>query len=259
MMTNAIQKTDTVEQLPVSPETQASNALNALMASIESGKLAPESLSAVLDAQERILDRQAEMEFNRAMVACQKDMPQILKTDFNEQTETKFETLDNLNKIISPVYTAHGFAVSFGTGRPSAEGMLNITAEVIHQAGHSKIYQYELPIDDKGIKGTKNKTAVHGSASTVTYGRRYLLKMIFNLTTADDTDYDGNPVAMPSIDDEQVAHLEDLIMKSGTDPASFCKFFKISNIHDLKVQAFDDAERMLNQRIKAKEKQNAGN
>ena len=43
----------------------------------------------------------------------------------------------------------------------------------------------------KEAMGTVNKTKIHASGSTLSYGRRYLLKLIFNLTTVDELDDDG--------------------------------------------------------------------
>ena len=94
---------------------QTGQVLNTLMASLDSGNLQPEQLTMILDAQERVLDRQAKQDFAIAMSKCQGEMPQIIKSEYNEQTRSKYESLDGINKIISPGYTKHGFGVSFGT------------------------------------------------------------------------------------------------------------------------------------------------
>lgn len=179
---------------PAIVETQSSKVMNALVTQLNSGNLAPEQLSMVLDAQERVLDRQATQDFSVAMSECQREMPDILKTKENKQTKSKYESLDALNKVVSPVYTKHGFSISFGTDTaPDDENpMIRVTAEVSHRGGWSKEYHYDLPYDMAGIAGTVNKTKIHASGSTLSYGRRYLLKLIFNLTTVDELDDDGN-------------------------------------------------------------------
>lgn len=175
-------------------ETQSTQVMNALVTQLNSGNLQPEQLGMVLDAQERVLDRQAKQDFSIAMAECQSEMPNILKTKRNDQTNSNYESLDALNKVVSPVYTSHGFSISFGTDTaPDGDNpMIRVTAEVAHRGGWSKDYHYDLPYDLAGIKGSINKTKIHASGSTLSYGRRYLLKLIFNLTTVDELDDDGN-------------------------------------------------------------------
>ena len=180
--------------VPMQAVTQSAQVMNSLTTQLESGTLQPEQLGMILDAQERVLDRQAKQDFANAMADCQAEMPDILKTKDNNQTHSKYESLDALNKAISPVYTKHGFSISFGTDTAHEidNPMIRVTAEVSHRGGWSKDYHYDLPYDSAGIAGTINKTKIHASGSTLTYGRRYLLKLIFNLTTVDELDDDGN-------------------------------------------------------------------
>lgn len=184
---------DKTQELAVQEQpNQAAIVMQSLTSSIETGTLTPESLTLVLDAQERVLDRQAKQEFSVAMANCQAEMPNILKTESNNQTHSKYESLDALNKVISPVYTSNGFSVSFGTDECPLEDMIRVAAEVTHRGGWTKDYHYDLPYDMLGLKGNQNKTKIHASGSTLSYGRRYLLKLIFNLTTVDENDDDGN-------------------------------------------------------------------
>jgi len=182
------------EESNIIPITQSAQVLKSLTEQIGSGSLQPEQLNMILDAQERVLDREAKQQFSISMANCQSEMPAILKTAENKQTHSKYETLDSLNKVISPVYTSNGFSVSFGTDTAHSidDPMLRVTAEVSHVGGWTKDYHYDLPYDSAGIAGTVNKTKVHASGSTLSYGRRYLLKLIFNLTTVDELDDDGN-------------------------------------------------------------------
>jgi len=179
-------------QPPAIVETQSTQVMNALVTQLNSGNLAPEQLGMVLDAQERVLDRQARQDFAIAMAECQAEMPNILKTEYNPQTKSSFESIDGLNKVLTPVMTDKGFSVSFGTDDCPVEDSIRITAELAHRGGWTKNYHYDLPYDLVGIKGNQNKTKIHASGSTLKYGRRYLLKLIFNLTTVDEKDDDGN-------------------------------------------------------------------
>lgn len=45
-----------------------------------------------------------------------------------------------------------------------------------------------MPADGKGAKGGDVMTKTHAAGSAMSYGQRYLLKMIFNLAVGDDDD-----------------------------------------------------------------------
>ena len=151
----------------------------------------PDKLERILAMQERIFDKNAEIQFNEAMTSCQAELPPVKKTGRNAQTNSDFAKLEVMQATAMPIVSKHGFAVSYGSAQPPSEMEIRITAKVSHVGGHSRDYQIDMPRDDVGIKGTKNKTAVHGTGSTLTYGQRYLFKMIFNIEV-EGMDVDGN-------------------------------------------------------------------
>jgi hypothetical protein len=69
-----------------------------------------------------------------------------------------------------------------------------VICRVSHQNGHSRTYQIDMPADGKGAKGGDVMTKTHATGSAVSYGMRYLLKMIFNIAVSDKDD-DGNAAA----------------------------------------------------------------
>jgi len=85
-----------------------------------------------------------------------------------------------------------------------------------HSAGHTRKYWVDLPLDQAGIKGTVNKTPMHATGSTFSYGRRYLVVMIFNISVIGEDD-DGvaagskNGKATKKITKAQVKILENAI------------------------------------------------
>lgn len=138
---------------------------------------------------ERITQRDQEKLYNEAMAAAQAEIPEIIKTGYNTHTKSKYEKLEDVLEAITPAATRYGFAISFGSLPPQQKGFYCVTALVSHQGGFSRDYQVELPADGGGLKGGANKTGIHAFGSTMTYARRYLLKLIFNIATRDD---DGN-------------------------------------------------------------------
>ncbi len=137
---------------------------------------------------EKMQDRQAQQAFSVAMKAAQSEMPTIAKDRHNTQTNSDYATLDAINAAITPVYTRHGFSLTFGTADSPLEGHVRVVCKVMHAEGHSQSYEYDSPMDSAGIGGKVNKTPTHARGSAITYGRRYLTLMIFNLSTGYDDD-----------------------------------------------------------------------
>lgn len=148
-------------------------------------------LERLWEMQERALARQAEQVYAGAMTDAQAAMPPIQKNRTNTQTNSRYADLQAVNAAVTPVYTSHGFALSFGTEPSDLADHVRVVCEVMHRDGHSKKYGYDSPIDDVGIAGNTNKTLTHGRGSAISYGRRYLVVLIFNLTLEGE-DNDGN-------------------------------------------------------------------
>lgn len=135
--------------------------------------------------------RQAAQAYAEGLVAVQKAMPTVRKDRLNTQTNSTYATLEAVNRLVTPIYTAHGFALSFGTEESPVAEHVRIVCDVLHRDGHSRRYVYDAPMDGHGIGGKVNKTPTHARGSAISYGRRYLTNMIFNLTASDEDD-DGN-------------------------------------------------------------------
>ena len=159
-----------------------------LLAAATSPAVSAEKLAQLMEMAEKVKDKEAAQSYNASMVQAQSEIPKIIATSANQQTNSRYVKLDAIIEVASPIWTAWGFALSFGEADASKEGFTRITLDVLHEAGHSKQYHRDLPLDDKGIKGTANKTQTHASGSTVSYGRRYLTCMVFNIATGDDID-----------------------------------------------------------------------
>lgn len=153
-----------------------------------------DKIERLLQMQERILDRNAEQEFNQAMSRAQTDMRPVVKDAVNDQTRSRYARLETVDRQVRPVYTSCGFSLSFGTDDCPIEGHIRITCDVSHIGGHSKRYKVDMPLDMTGMKGNQNKTATHAHGSTMSYGRRYLTLLIFNIAMAHEDD-DGAAAA----------------------------------------------------------------
>lgn len=167
---------------------------DAYLAVIEKVALSPdldvEKLERILALQERLFQHRAKTAFDAAMSAAQAEMRRVAADSDNPQTHSRYASYGAIDRALRPVYTKHGFALSFNTEPVSAD-VVRVLCEVSHLGGYSKHYQIDMPADGKGAKGGDVMTKTHASGSAVTYGMRYLLKMIFNVAIGKDDD-DGN-------------------------------------------------------------------
>lgn len=135
--------------------------------------------------------QQARVEFDRAMVAAQGEMRAVRADLENPQTRSKYASYAQLDKAIRPIYSKHGFAVSFNTGDAPRENELRVLATLSHAAGHRQDYRIDMPADGKGARGNDVMTKTHATGAAASYGQRYLYKLMFNLAVG-DVDDDGN-------------------------------------------------------------------
>lgn len=142
---------------------------------------------------ERAEDRRAGQEFAEAMAQAQSEMPLVAKDRHNTQTNSDYATLDAINAAIVPIYTRHGLSLTFDTADSPLADHVRVVCRVKHRGGHTETYTHDNPLDMTGIAGKVNKTATHGRGSAITYARRYLTLLIFNLRTGYDDD--GNASA----------------------------------------------------------------
>ena len=187
-------ETEIVETQPAAPpvvQNDEANLLNAIVRAASDPQIDVEKMERLLEMQFRLTERSAAQQYSEALAKCQQDLPTIYAAEANTHTDSHYANLAAINKAIVPIYTRHGFSLSFGTEPSDKENHIVIVCDVRHVGGHGAQHRYEMPYDLSGPSGRTNKTMVHGSASAITYGRRYITNMIFNLTVSTEDD-DGN-------------------------------------------------------------------
>lgn len=204
-----------------------------------------EKIERLMDMQMKIMARNAELAFNAAMAAAQSQTRQVAADATNPQTRSKYASYSALDKALRPIYTACGFSLSFDTGEGAPQDWVRVLCYVSHRDGHSRTYHADMPADGKGAKGGDVMTKTHAAGSAMSYGMRYLLKMIFNVAVGEDDD-DGNRAGRgPTISESQVADLNALIDEVKADRAKFLRYLKLSRLEDMSVNAYADAVAML--------------
>lgn len=173
-----------------------------------------EKLERLFALSERTKAAQAEQAFNAAMRAAQAEILPVARTAKNSQTNSKYATLEAVNEAIVPIITKHGLSISFGTDASPLEGHYRVTCVLSHDDGHSRTFFADIPADLTGLKGTANKTATHAFGSTMSYGRRYLTLLVFNVATTDD---DGNASGSRDLSRACQDHLAAVNMAEGVE------------------------------------------
>lgn len=201
--------------------------LNFVAAAVKDPGVDVAKLEALLRMQREIVADDARLRFNRAMSAVQAEMQPVVRDALNTQTASKYARLETIDAAMRPIYTRHGFSLSFDS-EPVDGPNVRVACEVAHAAGHSKTYHLDAALDVAGPQGKANKTPLHGLGSSVSYLRRYLTCMIFHVVLANE-DNDGNAGPRAghgggaAISQAQVAALRGLIADCAADPGAAVK------------------------------------
>lgn len=229
-----------------------------IQAAMESG-CDPDRLEKLLALQERYQEsierqeaREAARAYNVAMRDCQSEMLPITANMINTHTKSRYADLKQVVEKAQPIYTRYGFSVSSWTEPTEKANHVRVGIEVMHDCGHSKVYQDDFPLDDAGARGGANKTPIQAKASSTSYARRYLICGAFNLQISRD-DRDGNaPVS--TISDKQVKALHAIcerIPPGDREDAvrKLCEWASVSAIDVLPSHLYLQAKQGLEARI----------
>lgn len=212
-----------------------------------------DKMERLISMRERMQASAAERAYEDAMAAAQQEMDPVRADANNPQTKSKYASYFALDNAIRPIYTKHGFSLSFDTGDGAPEGYVRVICKVACR-GHRERPHIDMPADGKGAKGGDVMTKTHATGSAVQYGKRYLLGMIFNIAVSKDDD--GNSASRvrepERINQKQLERLQKLLEETNSDTAAFCQIGNLDALPDMLAADFDDAIRLLEQK-KAKQ------
>lgn len=176
-----------IEPTAIAPAT----ILNVIASAAKDPSVDIDKLERLMAMHERMTARDSETAFNEAMTACQGEMRQIATDAVNPQTHSRYATFAQLDRYLRPIYTKHGFSLSFDEADSSKPEHVRVVCYVSHSRGHTRTYHRDMPADGKGAKGGDVMTKTHAAGAAGSYGARYLLKGIFNVAVGEH-DNDGN-------------------------------------------------------------------
>jgi len=149
-----------------------------------------ETIERLVALQEKMLVRQAEIEFSEALNRVQEKIKRIAPNLDNPQTHSKYASYAAIDKEIRPIYSPEGFSLSFTHEDCPKPNHIRVVCWLRLRA-HKERYQVDWPVDTVGPKGNAVMTATQATGASDSYAKRYLVKDIFNIAIGED-DRDGN-------------------------------------------------------------------
>lgn len=156
---------------------------------ITDSSVSADKLEIIIRLEREMVADHRRLRYQGSMSQAQAEMVPVVRDTRNSATNSWFAKLEKIDGAIRPIYTGHGFFLSFDEEISDREDR-TITCKVAAH-GHEEIHRLRAPLDIFGPKGLPNKTPLHGLGSTVSYLRRYLTCMIFNVILISE-DNDGN-------------------------------------------------------------------
>lgn len=199
-----------------------------------------DKMMALLDVQERLMNKSAETAFNQAMVSALSEIP-----SFEEGAQGhnfKYASFESINKVVKPILAGHGLFVNFTTN--FVDGGVQVTAIITHKDGHREQSTGLYPFDNTG---SKNDIQAVGSA--ISYGKRYQQNALLNITThgADDDGF----ASQKKIDFEQIKQINKGLIKAGQTSAELCKYLSIEKVSDIPADDYAAAVQFIQNMIEA--------
>ena len=214
----------------------------------------PAKLKALLDMKNDERMQVAKTAYAVAMSDAQANMEPVRKDCENRQTSSKYASYAALDRAIRRHYSDNGFALSYNTEAITTSDVMRVTCNVMHKAGFSRDFQIDIPVVTKGPKGNEVMTLTHATMSANTYGKRGLLKMIFNIAEYAEDD-DGNAAGTAPISEKSLATLQAKLEETDTDIPSFCKWMGVTALYQITEAQLGKAMVGLEQKSKMGKKE----
>ena len=177
----------------------------ALDAALESGNgLAVANL--ILDQMKEQRDYEDRAAFQAALRRIQDELKAIPKRGLNKETNSRYLLPEDIDKALDPLLKREGMSLWFEP-RASDKPDEVLVVGILGLGAYAREYPLPMPCDGKGAKGGGVMSRTHATGSAITYARRYLKGMLFDLHAVDD---DGNAAAKKLASLDERAHLTHL-------------------------------------------------
>lgn len=229
------------QESAVAAQPEATTILQVIQRAAADPQCDIEKMERLMAMHERMQAKTAQTEFNSALASMQCDIPSIAERGEGHNKIT-YATLEDINDVIKPIMQRYGFAMSFKVEH--AQAGISVTGILMHRAGHREETTMLLPSDTSG-----SKNAVQAVASSVSYGKRYVMCAMLNITTRgeDDDGYAAVPVA--TITEQQAKSITALLAKCKPETVTgFCGIY--GEPEEIAKADYDKAMAQLNKAAK---------
>ena len=202
-------KDSTQTALTLEPQAMTPMAMiqKALDAALESGNgLAVANL--ILDQMKEQRDYEDRAAFQAALRRIQDELKPIVKDSVNPETHSRYASAISVDDAIGNLLKREHMTLSFEP-RVSEKADEVVIVGILSLGAYSREYPLPMPADGKGPKGGGIMSRTHATGSAITYAKRYLKNMIFDLSFKERDD-DGNAAAKKLATLEERAHLTHL-------------------------------------------------
>ncbi len=236
-MSKAVTKIEPAEVAPIQSDSAALITLIQRAASDPNVDI--EKMERLFAMHERMTAQQAKTAYLSAFAKLQAALPAAVRRGKGHNNKN-YARYEDLIETLRPHLAEHGFSVSHRVD--TSTGQIKVTGVLGHSAGHSEETSMMLPPDTSG-----GKTAVHATASAISYGKRYVTLTLTGIATEGEDDDARRATAGEMITDEQAADLAAKLDAAGVDVPAFCGFFKIAKYADLPAAQYSRALKMIEQ------------
>lgn len=237
------------ENQQIAPTDQATSILGLIGAASKDPNVNMDKMERLWAMYKEETERQSRVKFNAALGEAQSEIGRVPTNKENKQTHSNYADYAAIDRVVRPIYTKHGFSLSFNTGDCPLQDHMRILCDVAHKDGYTKQYHVDMPADGKGAKGGDVMTKTHAAGSAMQYGQRYLLKLIFNVAIGKDDDGNGaGKIKEELISEAEAANVKAMMEETKLSVESFGKFFKIELVSELPKSKLKQAITMLEKR-----------
>ncbi len=176
-------------------------------------------------------------------VAAPADLETFIMRACQDQTfdVAKLERLIALQErtTAAPIYAPLGFSVSWNSF-PAFEGKMLRVVGTFSCHGHSETLEMTGPLDNSG-----GKNGIQGVASSVSYLKRQISKMFWNLVERGQDKDGANAKDLLPITQDQGDDITTRLKDCNADVAKFKKLFGVESIADLRAGQLKEVWRQL--------------
>lgn len=237
---------ESIELLPM-PQDEG----QAVLALMQQALMQPggvEALGQLVELQERVSRRRAELEFSSALAEFQRTCPPV-KRSSTASIATKgggsfkytYADLEEIIETVRPHLASQRMSFSFDSGMDGK--VLTCTCTLRHANGHAVTSRFTLTTESTSAMSEQQKVG-----AALTFAKRQALISVLGLALTEVDPEAERERAMPTISDEQEATLDALIAETGADRTKLLAYFQLDRLSEMKAGSYAEALRILERR-----------